>query len=207
MAYAVAQQLGFPPDDVEWVRSSGTGTGTGTERFDFEIGQIPLTDGDTQSLDLSSPYYDVRQAVVSVLGSPIANATSLDDLQSARLGAQLGTTGQSTLTTVIRPAMEPVVYDRWEDATNALIEGRVDGLVVDLPRAFSLAAGELDGGKVIGQVETSGSAPPQFGIALPPESPLTACVSRAVENLRDLGELEQIEAQWLTDNAGAPVLR
>jgi polar amino acid transport system substrate-binding protein len=38
-------------------------------------------------------------------------------------------------------------------------------------------------------------------------SPLTACVSAAVDALRSDGTLDRLEQEWLTTENGAPVLR
>jgi polar amino acid transport system substrate-binding protein len=46
-------------------------------------------------VDFSGSYYDVNQALVSVRGSPIADATSLEELKDAALGAPIGTTSLS----------------------------------------------------------------------------------------------------------------
>lgn len=208
VAYAVAEQLGFDTDHVTWVTASFNSViKPGPKDFDVAINQVSITDERKESVDFSSGYYDVTQAVVATADSPIANVTSLAELQSAKLGAQVGTTSYTTITNVIRPRTEPAVYDRNDDAKVALMNGQIDGLVVDLPTALYLAAAEIDGGKVVGQIETSGGAPEQFGLVLDLGSPLTACVTGAVDALRADGSLEQLETTWLTDSAGAPVLR
>jgi polar amino acid transport system substrate-binding protein len=38
-------------------------------------------------------------------------------------------------------------------------------------------------------------------------SPLTACVSQAVDALRADGTLQKLQQQWLTNTAGAPLLK
>jgi polar amino acid transport system substrate-binding protein len=37
-------------------------------------------------------------------------------------------------------------------------------------------------------------------------SPLTACVSKAVDALRSGGDLKSLQDRWLSDSVGAPVL-
>ena len=78
--------------------------------------------------------------------------------------------------------------------------------VADLPTALYIAAAELDNGVVVGQLpdSTGGDA---FGLVLDLGSPLTAPVTAAVDSLREDGTLAELEAQWLTDAAGAPVLK
>ena len=78
--------------------------------------------------------------------------------------------------------------------------------MVDLPTAFYLTAVELDGGIILGQLEGA-EAGDSFGLVLDKDSPLTAAVSAAVDRLRENGTLAQLEATWLADYAGAPVLK
>ena len=88
----------------------------------------------------------------------------------------------------------------------ALENGQVDALVTDLPTAFYMAAAQLDKGQIVGQLPQSGGAPEQFGLVLDKNSPLTACVSKAVDSLRADGTLDQLVDQWLSQG-GAPVLK
>ena len=44
------------------------------------------------------------------------------------------------------------------------------------------------------------------GLLLAKDSPITACVTGAVDAIRDSGELQTITDTWLTTAAGAPVL-
>jgi len=82
----------------------------------------------------------------------------------------------------------------------------VDAIVVDLPTAFYITAAELDNGVIVGQLEDSGKGGDQFGLLLAKDSPLTDCVSKAVDALQDDGTLADLEKQWLSDVADAPVL-
>jgi polar amino acid transport system substrate-binding protein len=79
-------------------------------------------------------------------------------------------------------------------------------LIVDLPTAFYITAVELEDGLIVGQFESTNAAE-QFGLVLNLGSPLTKCVSQAVDNLRADGTLAAIEAQWLSDVVSAPVIK
>ena len=46
----------------------------------------------------------------------------------------------------------------------------------------------------------------QWGALLEKDSPLTACVSAAIDELQSSGELPAIEKQWMSDAAEAPIL-
>jgi polar amino acid transport system substrate-binding protein len=208
VAYAVADELGFSKDQVRWaVASFNSVIKPGDKDFDFDINQVSISDERQESVDFSSGYYDVAQAVVTIKGSKIAEADTIADLKSAKLGAQVGTTSYETIVDVVQPDEEPAVYDKNDDAKLALANGQIDGLVVDLPTALYLAAAELDDGVVVGQFASSSGTPEQFGLVLDLHSPLTGCVSAAVDSLRTKGTLEELETRWLTEAGGAPLLR
>ena len=207
VAYAVANKLGFTPAEVAWtVASFNSVIAPGPKNFDFDINEVSITDERKQAVDFSSGYYDVTQAVVTVKGSKIENAKSIADLKDAKLGAQVGTTSYDTIKNVIKPTQQPSVFNTNDDAKLALTNGQIDGLVLDLPTALFEANADLKNGVLVGQFANQGGTPEQFGLVLDKGSKLTACVSQAVDALRADGTLKQLEQQWLTSTAGAPVL-
>ena len=52
---------------------------------------------------------------------------------------------------MIKPDSTPKVYDTNDAAVQALKNGQIDGLVVDLPTAFYVTAVQVSDGKVVGQ--------------------------------------------------------
>ncbi|MBF5080663.1 ABC transporter substrate-binding protein [Quadrisphaera sp. INWT6] len=208
VAYAVAGQLGYSNDQVSWVVGSfNAAIAPGPKDFDVDINQFSITEDRKEAVDFSTPYYEVAQAVVTTGGSAAAGVTDLAGLKGLRLGAQVGTTSYTAITDQIAPTTGASVYNSNDDAVAALVAGQVDALVVDLPTAFYMAAAQLDDGKVVGQLETpTGGATDSFGMVLDKGSPLTGCVSRAVDALREDGTLDRLQQQWLDEAAEAPVL-
>ncbi len=207
VAYAVAEQLGFAPEDVVWVRTSfDEAIAPGAKNFDFNLQQFSITDERKEAVDFSSPYYNTAQAVITVAGSAAAEAKSLADLQGLLIGAATGTTSLAAIEDIIKPTAGAQAFNSNDDAKAALANGQVDAIVVDLPTALYLTAVELDGGLILGQLEGAQSGD-SFGLVLDKGSPLTAAVSAAVDALRENGKLAEIEKTWLADFAGAPVLK
>lgn len=207
VAYAVAAELGYAPEEVVWVRTTFDGAiAPGAKPFDFNLQQFSITDERKQVVDFSSGYYYVTQSIVSAEGSAIAGATSIADLKGAKLGAAVGTTSLATAETLINPDAEIAVFNDNAAAVQALKNGQIDGLVVDLPTAFYLAGVEIEGGIIVGQLVADPNTPEQFGLLLAKDSALTSCVTQAVDTLRSNGTLAQIETTWLTEDQGAPVL-
>jgi polar amino acid transport system substrate-binding protein len=207
VAYAVAEELGYKKEDVVWVRTSfDEAIAPGVKNFDFNLQQFSITDERKQSVDFSTPYYTTTQTVITVEGSPVADAASLADLKDAVIGAAVGTTSYKAIETVIQPNTKPSAFNNNDDAVAALKSGQVDAIVVDLPTALYLTAVELTGGKVIGQLAGDNGGD-NFGLVLDKGSKLTEAVSKAVDKLRDNGTLQALADKWLAGYAGVPVLK
>jgi polar amino acid transport system substrate-binding protein len=208
VAYAVAEQLGFARDSVVWAQVRfDNAIAPGPKNFDFDINQFSITEERRAAVDFSSPYYDVRQTVIALADSPVAAATSVADLADASLGAQVGTTSYQAIVEIVQPSEEPAVYNTNDDAKAALENGSIDGLVVDLPTAFFMTSAELENSVIVGQLpQLSAGDAEQFGLVLDKGSPLTVCVSQAVDALREAGTLAELEQQWLAEVADAPEL-
>jgi polar amino acid transport system substrate-binding protein len=206
VAYAVAGELGFSDDEVEWkVVPFNQSFRPGPKDFDFDINQISITDERAQVVDFSEPYYDVNQALVAMDGTAIADASSLADLKQYKLGAQIGTTSYAYITDQIQPSAQPSVYDTNNDVISALKAKQIDGLVVDLPTAFFITAAQLEGSTIVGQFPAAGEQE-SFGMVFEKGNPLVDCVNQAIATLKENGTLDSIQQEWLADKASAPVL-
>jgi polar amino acid transport system substrate-binding protein len=144
--------------------------------------------------------------VITTKGSKVDGATTIAALKDAKLGAQVGTTSLQAINEVIKPTVQAQVFNNNDDAKRALQNGTVDGLVVDLPTAFYMTGAELEDGVIVGQLPQVG-VPEQFGLVLDKNSPLTECVSEAVDQLRQDGTLAVLEKTWLAGTNGAPELQ
>ena len=197
VAYAVADELGFTSDQVTWVTVPfNKSYAPGAKDFDFDINQISITPKRQKAVDFSEGYYTVNQAVVALEDSPIANATTLAELQEAKLGAQVGTTSLDFITEDIQPTQQPMVYNDTNDAKSALEAGQIDGIVVDLPTAYYVTAVEFDNAKIVGQFPAQEGGE-EFGLLMAKGSPLVTCVNQALTSLKESGELQQIQDEWL----------
>jgi len=203
VTYALAEQLGFSKNEVEWVTVPfNSSYAPGDKNFDFDINQISITPDRQKAVDFSDGYYTVNQSVVALNDSAIANAKSLADLKGAKLGAQIGTTSLDYITNVIQPTEKPYVYNDTNDAKSALANGQIDGIVVDLPTAFYVTAAEIDNSKIVGQFKAQEGGE-QFGLLFGKGNPLVACVNTALAALKASGELQALQDQWMA-GASAP---
>ncbi len=205
VAYAIAGQLGFARSQVKWVTEPfNSSYAPGPKDFDFDVNQISITPAREQHVDFSTPYYTASQAVVATKGSPAASATSLADLKDAAIGVQIGTTSLDAVNSEIQPSSQPKVFNDSNDVVTALKEEQVDAVVVDLPTALYLTAAQVPSATIVGQFSAPGGD--RWGALLAKDSPLTACVSEAIDSLRSSGQLAQITDRWMSQAAKAPVL-
>jgi polar amino acid transport system substrate-binding protein len=207
VAYAVADNLGFSKDQVQWrVVPFNVAFAPGPKKFDFDINQISFTPVRAKAVDFSDSYYNVNQALVVVKGTPIANAKSIAALKPYKFGAQLGTTSYDYIVDNIKPSKQPAVFDTNDAAVASLKNKQIDGLIVDLPTGFFVIAVQIPNGKILGQFPTVGSQE-HFGMVFEKDNPLVSCVNKALTELKADGTLQDIQNQWLSKAAGAPVLK
>jgi polar amino acid transport system substrate-binding protein len=206
VAYAIAEQLGFDRDQVQWtVVPFNASYAPGPKDFDFDLNQISITPKRAEQVDFSSPYYEADQAVVALKDSDAASATSLADLAGAHIGVQIGTTSLEAVEQQIQPSEDPEVFQTSNDVVSALKNRQVDAVVVDVPTAFFLTAAQVPEATVVGQFSAPGGD--EWGALLEKDSPLTACVSQAIDELKSSGELSRIEQKWMSQATNAPVLQ
>ncbi len=203
LAYAIATQLGFTEEEVTWTRVPFNSTyAPGPKKFDFDLNQVSIPPVRQEGADFSVSYYTTPQGVLVAGDSDFASATTLAELQDAKIGVQVGTTSLDAVTEVIAPSEQPQVFNDSNDVVRALKNGQVDAIVTDLPTTIYLRDAEVEGSTLVGQFAAPGGD--DWGAVLEKGSSLTTCVSAAITSLRDSGELQAITDQWI--GAEAPVL-
>lgn len=209
VAYAIAGAMGFESDQVTWVRTSfDEAIQPGAKSFDFNMQQYSITPERDQMVDFSLPYYTSAMAVLTtqqaVDNGLEANRASL---QAAIWGADASTTAVPMLNEIVEPERSPLLYGDNVDVTAAMQAGQIDAALFDLPTALYLAGVVLDDGVILGQFPAEQSPnPDQFGLLMEEGNALRDCVDAAITELTESGELAAIEAQWLQDATGVPVI-
>ena len=200
-AYALAQQMGFTKDQVDWLGIPfGKSFAPGPKNFDFAMQQISITAKRAQAVDFSDGYYNVNQALIADNGSPAIGVTTLAGLKSLKLGAPVGTTSLDVIQQEVQPNVEPGVYPDLHSALQDLKNGKLDGVVVDFPDAFY---GYAD--QIVGQFPPISGKQEQFGLAFQKGNPLVPCVNQAIDALKTNGTLQQLQSTWLQTDASVPV--
>jgi polar amino acid transport system substrate-binding protein len=206
-AYAVAQQLGFSKDQVNWVAVPFNNSyKPGPKNFDFYLAQVSYSPQRAKGADLTDSYYDEQEAVVALQGTDISKATSVAALKPFTFGAQIGTTSYDVTNSTIAPDSAVQTFNTLNAALQALKNGQIDGLVVDFPTAYYMANIQLDNGTIVG-ILPSTAGKEHFSMVLEQGSSLTQCVNGALSALRADGTLAQIQDRWLNQAAHAPELQ
>ena len=210
VAYAIADKMGFEASAVTWVRTSfDEAIQPGAKNFDFNMQQYSITPEREEMVDFSLPYYTSAMAVLTTekVISGGAEAT-LDSLKGLKWGAVATTTALPVLTDVIKPASAPLLYNDNADVNAAIMAGQIDAALYDLPTALYLSAVVVEGGALLGQFPPEQSAQPdQFGLLMEEGNPLKECIDAAITALTESGDLARIEAKWLAEATGVPVIQ
>ena len=206
VAFEIAERFGFDDEDVRFVPVGfREAFAPGDKDFDFALQQISALPERMEGVDLSDGYYDVSQGLVSVRSSPIADATTLDELKDASLGAPIDTAGLRYIEDGIVPSTDPTVYDDIDAAVRGLRNGEVDGIVVDLPSASFIAEHQLGNGVLVGRLPNAG-AQDRFVMTFEKGSPIVQCVDLALQEMRADGTLGELRREWLADATDAPLI-
>ena len=206
VAYAIAEELGYSREDVDWIEIPfDLSYAPGEKDFDLTLQQISYTPERAEVVDMSEGYFFVNQALVAKSGSDIAGATTVEELKPFALGVASGTTSLSYVSEVIQPDEEASVYNDNDAAIAALDAEQIDGIVVDVPTAFFITGSEqVENGVIVGQFPPADDEQERFSVVLEKDNALTECVNQAIATLTESGDLDAITQEWMSENAGAP---
>ncbi|CAN5648602.1 ABC transporter substrate-binding protein [soil metagenome] len=200
LATAIARDLGLP---IKWVvEPFNKSYAPGQKDYDFDINEISITPERDRAVDFSDGYFHSNQAVLALEGEPITRAKSLADLAKFQLGTQVGTTSLKFINEKVRPDMQAKVFDTTSDATTALQNGAIDGLMTDVPTTVYLRDFVVKGSVVLGQYPTN----EQFGMLFEEGNPLVECINDSLAKLESKGTLERLQNKWLQNYLRVPTL-
>lgn len=210
VAYELASHMGFSADQVVWTRSTfDQAIQPGAKDYDLNMQQYSITEERRQTIDFSAPYYTAAAAVLVRQPTIDAGATATTaSLKGMIWGAAASTTANETITALIAPEAQILLYDDNADLTEALKANQIDAVLLDLPSALFTAGVLMDDGAVLGQFAPDATGDlDQFGAVMEKGNPLVACVDEALAAMVADGSLAAVEAQWLQDVTGVPLIK
>jgi polar amino acid transport system substrate-binding protein len=198
LAAAIAERMGFQPDQVEWGYTSFNASyAPGPKEFDFYITEVSVTEERKEAVDFSIPYYNSPLTVVAAEGSPVTEATTVEELRQYTFATQVGTTWFTYIDETIQPEADQLVFDTTADALQQLANGAADAAVLDLETAQFVTTEQFEGLVIVGLLP---GEPPGEGMGLVFEkgSELVPYVNSALQSLIDDGTRDTLIEEWLT---------
>lgn len=210
-AYALAEKLGYSKDDVVWVRTGfEEAIQPGPKNFDFNLQQFSITEERKAAVDFSSLYYREPLAVLTTKNNAFAGATTIEELKGALFGAASGDVAYEYTKTAIAPSQDVALFNDLAAAIQALNAGQIDAAVVGVTTAFYnvyIDDEQLQDGVIVGRLAGSENAGEGYGLLLEKDSPNTAIVSKAIDELAADGTIDKLSVEWLGDYNDVPVLK
>jgi polar amino acid transport system substrate-binding protein len=209
VAMEIASRLGFTGDKVTWVRTTfDQAIQPGVKDFDLNLQQYSITAERAKMIDFSNAYYKPAQAVVVRKATVDAGAKpTLESLKALKWGGADGTTAPQLIKSLVDPKEPALLYNDLADSVAALKAGQIDAIMQDLPTALYTSAVDLTDGIVLGQFGNSDDGSDGLGIVFEKGKALRDCVNDALKAMQADGKLQAIEAEWLQQATGAPLIK
>ncbi|HKG36641.1 MAG TPA: basic amino acid ABC transporter substrate-binding protein [Solirubrobacterales bacterium] len=194
---AIAKQIGV---DVEY-----TDTGFDTIFRDVQQGQFDtaaaastITPERQQQVNFTDPYYEAQQALLVPTDGDIK---SVDDLDGKIVGTQDGTTGE-TYANDETDASEVRGFPEGPDATQALVTGQVDAVIIDLPVAVD-AVEQQEGFEIVEEIATN----ELYGFAVAKDkTELLDAMNKALATLKKDGTINELYQKYFKTKPPKSVL-
>ncbi len=160
-------------------------------QFDLAADGITITDERAKVVDFSDGYISVDQRVMVQKDSPIASANEFTTNTKLKLGTQKGTTNYDQAVKMVGEA-RVTAFDTFGDAVQALINGDVNGVVIDDTAGVGYVGVNADKikllpEKLVGQ---------QLGFAFTKGSALVKPFDAAIAAMKADGTLDALAKKW-----------
>ena len=186
---AIAEKAGI---EIEYqdVRFDALLAGMGVGTYDAAISSITITEDRAKSMLFSDPYYVAGQMIVVQKNN--TSITGEASLKGKKLGAQLGTTGESLANEIEGATVK--AYDQIGLAVQDLMNGQIDAVICDTPIAESYVKKNTTAIKIVGGSLTTES----YGIAVAKgKEDLLAKINQGLAAVKAAGTIDQLIQKWM----------
>jgi len=188
---AIAKELGLKPKFVDTDFASIIAS-LNAGKFDVAMSAMTITDDRKKSVNFSDPYFDAGLSMAVPINS---NKQTINDLNGAVVGVQLGTTGD-LYASELKNIKEIKRYAHAPDAFLDMKNGKVDAVINDDVVNKPIIASDPTSFKVVGGLLTV----EQYGIAVPKENEaLLIKINAAIKKLKENGTYDQIYNQYIVN--------
>lgn len=137
MAKLIAEKLNMELEIVPSDWDSLLGPALNSNKVDVVIAGVSPTTERKTALDFTSSYYNSDLVIITRKDSKYADAKSLDELDGAKITAQLNTLHYDVLNQATKISKEPAM-DSFPTMLVSLKSGKIDGYVAEKPTAISV---------------------------------------------------------------------
>jgi len=203
LVYALADELGFDREDVQWVRVTfDQGIAPGPKPYDFNIQQYSVTEARREFVDFSMVYYQPEKAVVALAGRTIPGADSFADLRGIRWGATIGTTDLDYIENRIG-VDDVAVFDNQVGTFQALLAEQIDATVISLPTALFVTAVQVP------EATIAAILPPDpndlgHGLVFEKGNPIVPWINEGLEAIIARGVVADLTDEYLIGDDSIP---
>lgn len=171
-------------------------TGVAKGKADIAIAGMTITDKRKQEVDMSDPYLDSNQSLITRIDS----TETLESLnaEGKKIAVQDGTTGEEWAreNLPVADASQGIVkLDDVINAMNGLVSKTYDAVITDLP----VAKYQIESEKNYVDLQVAEAIPTgeQYGIAASKDNPaLTAAINKALAEMVADGTMKELQVKW-----------
>ena len=157
-------------------------------KADCGVAGMSVTEDRLRNVDFTRPYYEAFQVIVVSKGSTIQGT---DDLKGKRIGVQIGTTGDTLASDIEGADMNR--FSKGADAITALIQNKVDAVVIDNEPAKAFVAKNADKLIILGEPLTKES----YAMAVKKgNAELLTLLNTQIELMMSNGTMDAIRAKY-----------
>ncbi len=163
-------------------------------KADIAMAGITVTEDRKMTVDFTDTYTKATQMIIVTEDSEIAGP---NDLEGKTIGVQLGTTGDIYVDDVADATVER--YNKGFEAVQALIQGKVDAVVIDGEPA-KVFVEQNEGIKLLDEAFTE----EEYAIAIAKDNTeLLEKVNTALNELKDSGEFQKVVDKYISSDDAA----
>ena len=192
IAEAICEKLGYELviDDMDF---DSIITAVTSGKADFGMAGMTVTDERLESVDFTDSYTTATQVII--VPEENSKVKGIDDLESASIGVQLGTTGDIYVSDEYEKSGAKIErFNKGADAVLALTQGKVDAVVIDNEPAKAFVA-QNEGIKILDDP----FADEDYAICIAKDSELTEQINNALVELKEDGTVKKIIDKYIGD--------
>ena len=189
IAEAICDKLGYTLviDDMDF---DSIITAVQSGKADFGMAGMTVTEERKQAIDFTDTYTNAIQVIIVKEGSDKVKAK--DDLKTAVIGVQMGTTGDIYVSDYEADGATIERFNKGADAVLALAQGKVDAVVIDNEPAKAFVA-QNEGLVILDEPFEN----EEYAICVAKGSELTEKINGALAALKEEGKVDEIINKYI----------